>query len=45
MLPWRAHRFRPGSSAAKTEASEILRIEADYFGRNAERMRYPRFRQ
>ena len=26
------------------EVSEKLRIEADYFERNAERMRYPRFR-
>jgi hypothetical protein len=31
--------------AANTEATEILRIEADYFERNAERMRYPVFRQ
>jgi hypothetical protein len=27
------------------EVSEKLRIEADYFERNAERMRYPRFRR
>lgn len=31
--------------AANTETAEILRIEADYFERNAERMRYPAFRQ
>jgi len=30
--------------AANAEDAEILRIEADYFERNAERMRYPAFR-
>jgi hypothetical protein len=27
------------------EAAEKIRIEADYFERNAERMRYPKFRR
>ena len=27
------------------EAEELLRVEADYFARNAERMRYPQFRR
>jgi hypothetical protein len=31
--------------AASTEAAELLRGEADYFERNAERMRYPQFRR
>jgi hypothetical protein len=31
--------------AASTEAAELLRGEADYFERNAERMRYPEFRR
>jgi len=29
---------------ADTEAAEILRVKADYFERNAQRMRYPAFR-
>ena len=28
-----------------SEVAEVLRIEADYFERNAERMRYPKFRR
>lgn len=31
--------------AASVEAADLLRIEADYFERNAERMRYPEFRR
>jgi hypothetical protein len=31
--------------ASSTDAAELLRIEADYFERNAERMRYPDFRR
>ena len=31
--------------SANPEVSEKIRIEADYFERNAERMRYPRFRR
>jgi hypothetical protein len=32
-------------SAPSTEAAELLRVEADYFERNRERMRYPDFRR
>ena len=32
-------------SPASPEAAELLRREADYFARNAERMRYPAFRR
>ena len=33
-----------GSSPVFTQVSEKIRTEADYLERNAERMRYPRFR-
>jgi hypothetical protein len=32
-------------SVPNSDLAETLRIEADYFKRNAQRMRYPRFRQ
>lgn len=32
-------------SASSTEATELLRVEADYFERNRDRMRYPDFRR
>jgi hypothetical protein len=31
--------------ASSTDPAELLRVEADYFDRNAERMRYPHFRR
>lgn len=31
--------------ASSTDAAELLRVEADYFDRNAQRMRYPDFRR
>ncbi len=31
--------------AASAEAAELLRVEAEYFDRNRERMRYPHFRK
>jgi hypothetical protein len=32
-------------ASANPEVAEKIRIEADYFERNAERMRYPKFRR
>ena len=33
------------TDSANAELSDKIRIEADYFERNAERMRYPKFRR
>jgi hypothetical protein len=42
-IEWLVQQLR-GSATPGTEAAELLRIEAEYFERNAERMRYPAFR-
>ncbi len=37
--------FHRSTKSANTEVTEKIRTEADYFARNAERMRYPKFRR